>query len=95
MKRLFLYLFLGILTEAFFGPFCYYYGGINPDGGGNPLGLICMFVHFPVFLIATDYQLTDSQQTIGALVIYPFIWAAFWFFGVLIFKRLKKNKRAT
>ena len=68
---------------------------INPDGGGNLLGLLCMFVHFPVWIIATDYQLTDSQQTIGALIIYPFIWAGFWFFAVWIFKRLRKNKRIT
>ena len=91
MGRLFAYLFLGILTEAFFGPFCYYYGGINPDGGGNPLGLLCIFVHFPVFELATDYQLTDSQQTVVAFVTYPFIWAGLWFLGIWFFKRLKRK----
>jgi hypothetical protein len=94
MSRLFAYLFLGILTEAFFGPFCYYYGAINPDGGGNPLGLICMLVHFPVYEIATDYQLTASQQVIIAFITYPFIWAALWFLAIWFFKWLKKKAHA-
>ncbi len=91
MARLFLSLFLGILTEAFFGPFCYYYGAINPDGGANPLGLICMLVHFPVDWIGTEYQLTASQEAIGALITYPFIWAALWFLAIWFFKRKKRG----
>ncbi|HEX3626265.1 MAG TPA: hypothetical protein VH280_12650 [Verrucomicrobiae bacterium] len=93
MKRLFLYLFLGVLTEAFFGPFCYYFGAINPDGGGNLLGLICMLVHFPIDLLGTDYQLTASQEVALAFVTYPFIWAGLWFLGIWFFKRFKRNRQ--
>jgi hypothetical protein len=94
VNRLILYLLLGVATEGFFGPFCYYFGAINPDGGANFLGLICMLVHFPVFVLATDYQLTATQQEIAALVVYPFLWAGFWFLAAWFFKRFRKKARS-